>query len=305
MILGILSILGACLCWGFIFVIPQFLPDHSAVSIAMGRFFFFGLSSAAFLIIKKRSLLNKKFFSFWRQASIFSFVATIVQYVGLVLCLRYANPSITALIYGLAPITISLGGTWKKQGFSLKKFFLPGILTFFGLILINLDAFQLTSSSPLEYVFGLFCGFVGLSSWTWYAVANSEFMEKNQGISSLDWVTMFGTATFCVVSTILLCCLPFSPSNSLQFLSFEFVIGCAILGIVSTYVAFLFWNHGTKKLPIHLVGQLAVFEMLFALLFIFLIEKRFPLISETGGILSILAAVLIVLNREKQILQQQ
>ena len=305
MILGILSILGACLCWGFIFVIPQFLSDYSAIAIAVGRFFFFGLASLVFLVIKKRSLLDKKFFPFWRQASILSFVATIVQYVGLVLCLRYANPSIAALIYGLAPITISLSGTWKKQGFNLKQFFLPGLLTFFGLILINLDAFQLTNSSPPEYLFGLFCGFLGLSSWTWYAVANSEFMEKNRGISPLDWVTMFGTTTFCIVSGIILCYLPFSPPKSLQQLGPEFMIGCAILGIVSTYAAFLFWNEGTKRLPIHLVGQIAVFEMLFALLFIFLIEKRLPLTSETGGILFILAAVLIVLNREKRMLQQQ
>ena len=303
MIFGILFILSACFCWGLIFVVPQFLSAYSAIEIALGRFFFFGVLSWIVLATKKRHLLQRSYWLFWRKAILLGFFATLVPYMGLVLCLRYANPPVTALIYGLAPITISFCGNWKANSARLQPFYLPGLLTLSGLVLTNLDAFYFIHGSSAYYFLGLLCAIGGLAAWTWYAVDNAAFMKKHPEISSLDWVTLIGSSTFLIVFTIVLCLLPFSENPVFRSLESSFLLGSGILGVISTYAAFLFWNHGTRRLPIHLVGQLAVFEMLFGLLFIFFTEKRLPHVFELGGILFILSAVLIVLRREQRMLK--
>jgi drug/metabolite transporter (DMT)-like permease len=114
---------------------------------------------------------------------------------------------------------------------------------------------------------------------------------------------MTGTATFFLVLLLGAILLPFSetPSKYFSFTSeiWPFYIGSSILGIICTWLPFLLWNNGCKKIPISLSGQLMVFEILFALCLIYLIEHKLPTLSEIIGIIFMFSGVLLSLKNMK------
>src|ERR1700733_3435751 len=115
MLIGVLYVIGACLCWGLVFVVPLFLQGFSSIEIALGRFFFFGLFSFLFLLLKKKHLIQRVYAEAWAKAFLYGFISTLVCYICLVFCMRYANAAVAALIYAMSPITITLFGNYRKQ----------------------------------------------------------------------------------------------------------------------------------------------------------------------------------------------
>ncbi len=304
MLTGIVSILAATLCWGFVFVIPIFLVGFDPIEVTLGRFFFFGLISLIILLLKKRRLFHHSYSKHWVKAFWFGLMSTLVCYSGMVFCMRYASPAITALIYGISPITIALFGNWQKKEYRYRDFLFPGILTIFGISLTNLKAFEISTVSLFIYSLGFLCGLLGLSAWTWYAVRNVKFQAENPHLSTLDWVVMLGAATFslCVIIAVIIALL--SPDLS-KYASISpelktFLVGSLILGSVSSWLAFFLWNKGTLYVPISLAGQLTIFETIFGLLFIFLAETRLPSLFEFIGIIALLAGVLTAFKTLKK-----
>ena len=296
MSLAILSVLLACLCWGLVFIFPIFMHGFNPVEIALGRFFFYGLISLFWLLFNKRHLLSRSYLKAWKMAVWLGGISTIVGYSGMVFGLHYANPAVTALIYAMSPMTIALLGNYRKKEFAFSLFVIPSIFMILGIVLSNLPAFHYSGESLGWYVFGLICAVLGLAAWTWYAVANSHFLSQQSKITVNDWSLMMGSATFILVLGIGSCFALFMPDVS-KFFVFDsamqtFLIASIVMGIVSTWLAFFFWNFGSRKLSIALAGQLMIFEVMFGLILIYFIEHRFPSFVEILGITCMLAGVL-------------
>lgn len=296
---GIISILVATLCWGFIFVIPMFMEGFDPIEVTLGRFFSFGLISLIVLILNKRYLLQRAYAKHWIKAFWYGFISSLVCYSGMVFCMRYTSPSISALIYGISPIIIALLGNWQKREYRYRDFFFPAMLTVIGITLTNLKAFETSTVSLPLYAFGFVCGFIGLFSWTWYAVRNAKYQEENPGLPVLDWIVMLGVAILCLVISIAVPMAVFKPDLS-HFICKEFLIGSFILGSVCSWLPFFLWNKGTLLVPISLAGQLTIFETIFGLLFIYMIESRLPSLFEFIGIVALFAGVLTAFKTLKK-----
>ncbi|WP_155615962.1 DMT family transporter, partial [Xanthomonas translucens] len=65
-----------------------------------------------------------------------------------------------------------------------------------------------------------------------------------------------------------------------------------VLGVFASVIGNACWNHASRLLPLTLVGQTIVFETVFALLYGFLWEARWPTLLETLAIACLLAGVL-------------
>ncbi|MCX6990539.1 MAG: DMT family transporter [Chlamydiae bacterium] len=292
-----ISIFLSCLCWAFVFVIPSWIVGYSPIEISLGRFFIYGLVCFIWLLLKKRHLVKQYSFADWRKAATYGFASTLLCYTGMVCGMRYASPAISTLIYAMSPITIALFGNFKNRTFSYKKFIIPSLLMLIGIVVSNITAFQERGDNLLLYILGLIGAFVGLGSWTWYAVDNAAFLNKRPDIKVNDWSTMMGSSTFILV--LFLSILGFL--GSFEFSHFfdvahggdKFIIGSLVLGIVSTGLAFYFWNQGTKKLPISLIGMLMMLEVVLGLVLIYLFEKRLPSFLEGLGITCMLSGVLV------------
>jgi drug/metabolite transporter (DMT)-like permease len=71
----------------------------------------------------------------------------------------------------------------------------------------------------------------------------------------------------------------------------SFLIGSLLLGVVVSWGSTLFWNRASTLLPVALTGQLIVFETIFGLLYVFIVEQRWPTGYELLGGLLLLSGV--------------
>jgi drug/metabolite transporter (DMT)-like permease len=304
MLKGILLVFSACFVWGLIFVIPGMMIGFSSLEIALGRYFFLGITSCIFLLIKGFQTWQKFSWSIWRQAIFYALLVNILYYFSLVTGLLYSSASVIALLLGISPITITFYGNWRQKECSYRQLILPCVLIGCGLICVNWSAFtSLPAEASWRYGFGLLCGFFSLIIWNWYVIANTDFLKKNRTVSSSDWSTLIGVATFLWVVIICLILFFLAPADYLgkyfvlNSALISFLFGGLVLGLICSWLGSYFWNVGSQALPMSLAGQLTIFETIFGLIFVYLLEQRLPTMMESIGILTILGGVSLSMMR--------
>jgi len=295
MIQGIAFALSACLFWGLIFIVPQFLENFSSVEVALGRYFFYAIISITIFARARLKGLCQYGRPIWFKALYFSLASTMVYYTALVLALRCCAPAICALVLGTSPIAIAFYGNWKNKECSNRSLILPSVLILLGLVIINVPHIEATDSIS-DYMLGLFCCLISLAAWSWYVVANSKFFQDNPHVSSNDWATLMGVST---LFWVVLCGSAFSLTGVVQVEKFltlspeltSYLIGCGILGLFCSWIGGFLWNKASHYLPVTLAGQMTIFETIFGLLFVYLIAQEVPPFMECVGILVLLGAV--------------
>lgn len=307
MLNGTLLVLSACFIWGLIFVIPGMMGGFSSLEIALCRYFFLGVVSSIFLLSKGLRNWQKIPWPIWRRALLYSLLVNIIYYFSLVTGILYSGASIIVLIAGISPITLTFYGNWSEKQCSFKQLLFPCFLICCGLLCVNSHAFSsLHAETSLKYGFGLLCGIISLVIWNWYVIANADFLKKNPVVTSSDWATLIGVGTFAWVILIGTGFLFFVSSDELIKYStlnstlLSFLFGGLVLGLVCSWLGSYLWNQGSQALPISLAGQLTIFETIFGLLFVYLIEQRLPSFIEFVGILIILGAVKLSMTRFNQ-----
>jgi len=295
---GIVYALAACFIWGLIFIVPQFMTGFSSIEVALGRYLFYGVVSL--LIFAQAQWRMRKRYSgaVWLKAFYFSLISTIGYYTFVVLSLRFSTPSVCALILGISPITIAFYGNWMQRETTFKSLIFPSLLILLGLIAINIPHFQAAGKLFYSHGAGLACGFVALLAWSWYVVANARFLKEHQQVRSSDWCTLIGVATFFWVLLFALVIAAFFQEElhlkkyiTLSIDLTRFLIGSAILGVLCSWVGAWAWNRASLRLPVSLAGQLTIFETLFGVLFIFILQQQMPPAIEAVGIGVMLLAI--------------
>lgn len=289
---GILCALGACFFWGLVYVIPGFIKGFSSVEIVLARYFFYGAVSCLVIFRKKFHFP----LSIWREALKFSLISSIFYYTGIVFCLKYASPSICALILGLSPILVAFLGNAREKLFSFKMLFLPSLLILLGLLLINVPHIMKAESLPL-FTLGVGAGLFALASWTWYIYSNARFLQRHPSLDPADWSTLMGIAGLVWVFLIF----PFVGIDFRHYGVFDysfatFLVGSLTLGLFSSWVARLLWNKASSALPVSITGQLTIFETVFGLILVYITSKTFPPFLEVVGICCLLGSLFYVLH---------
>jgi drug/metabolite transporter (DMT)-like permease len=238
---GVFYILGACLCWSGVFVIPKFITGFTALEISLGRFFCFGMISTIGLLVKKRKLLTKTWGSIWKKALWLGFISTIGCYTATVLCIQYASPKVANLLFGLVPILVAIFGNHRKKEYSFRVIALPCAFIGIGIVLCNIEAFSLEGESLSSYIFGFFMGLLSLFCWVWYVLACFDFMKKNSHVTSSDWVLMTGGTVFCLATAIGGTVVGIEGLERYLALDLvSWIIGSLVLGGISSWLATYF-----------------------------------------------------------------
>jgi drug/metabolite transporter (DMT)-like permease len=305
MLKGIILSLCACLIWGPTFVIPAFLSSFSSLEITLGQYFFYGVISLLFFGGVCYHKLIQYPLKIWMKALWFALISNIVYYTSIILAVQYSSASVTALIVGIAPISISFYGNLRQNECDFSKLLFPALLIATGLCIVNVEAIfnsKITTVSH-EYLVGLVCAFVALISWTWYVVMNTQFLKTSPTMTNFEWSTMLGVATFIWVILIALLLGVFvMESADVQkyfVLTNEwqlFLLVTATLGCLCSWLGTYLWNSGSTRLPVSLGGQMTIFETVFGLMFVYLIEKRLPSPFECLGIGCMFVAIAYSMN---------
>ncbi len=226
-----------------------------------------------------------------------------------VFCMRCADSAIAALILGMSPVTIAFYGNWKENECSFSSLIWPSLAMTAGLVVVNIPPMQ---ESFLEGSLGIHClgllsGFGALASWSLYAVLNGHLLRHDRAIHAGDWCCVLGIATLAWVlltAVVLIVCVPGHHIQKYVVYTPElqaYLIGSLILGLMCSWLGFFLWNKGSSLLPVSLAGQLTIFETLFGLLYIFIVDRRLPSIIECCGITLMLGGIFAGVRNFKEL----
>ena len=178
----------------------------------------------------------------------------------------------------------------------LRKLTFSLLLCASGTICIGWQAVALpvpgSPGSVSAQVAGLLCAIGALISWTSYAVGNSRRLSRLDKVSVHDWNLLTGIVTGAQALVLIPIALLLNTThhNGLAWAQFAGVsIGMAVLASI---VGNTLWNRMSRLLPLTLVGQMILFETLFALMYGFLWEQRLPTLLETTAFLLVALSVI-------------
>lgn len=297
--------------WGLAFFVPYYLDKVDPILLVLSRYFFYGLISLILLVVTQahwRSLTRLD----WQKAMVFSFAGAIGYYMTLVLAIHYAGIVLPTLIVGALPVTMMVYGNIKNKEFPFRQLILPSLLMATGIL--GLKWFQhadvTTQKDLLSVMIGSFWALVALIIWTWYGVANANYLKQNFTISGYTWSLASGLC--CLVQVILLFPLyalfnrePFLVSFGNNHSLYQVIVGGIILGVVVSWLTTVLWNKISRQLPTAFIGQLLVFETISSLLYGYAYDGVFPelsiLICISIVLLGILMGIHVTLKRKDYI----
>ena len=280
--------LAACALWGAIFLVPAMLPEFSPLQITFGRFVLYGVVALCIFLPQAAQLLPKLqkadvwhliWLALTGNVVYFALVATAVQWIGM---------AVTSLIVGLVPVTVPLLGRNSAGSIPLRRMLAPMALILAGIVLINAHALTTApEGSQSRYLLGVLLAVAAVICWSRYALDNTRYLAQSQ-FNGTQWSTLWGLVVG-LISALLWALLwllsPESnapanvPTISPQRWQMFWLLNLAV-AIFSSWLGNWMWNAASERLPITFVGQLLVFETLFALAYHYLYEQRLPQLLE-------------------------
>jgi drug/metabolite transporter (DMT)-like permease len=290
--LGIGSGLLAGALWGLVFIAPGLTTDFTATQIAAARYLAYGIIAVPLLAPGWRPLSRKLTRADWLALSWLGLTGNIAYYIFLATAVHLAGPAPTALIIGLLPVVITLIGAREKGAIPLRELAPSLTLAVAGVALISFTSLAKGPHGSWQgQALGLLCAGGSLACWAAYAVGNARAMTRVPDISSQDWSLLLGVATAaqCVVLAVPAFALWPVPQGHEAWLRFSAVSITVAIG--ASVIGNALWNSASRRLPLTMTAQLVVFETLFALLYSFGWERRWPTLLEVAAITALLAGV--------------
>ena len=304
--LGVLCGLLAGAMWGMVFIVPKLLPAFSPWEMALGRYLAYGAIALAVMLPRLRGILGKlgraDYMALARQA----LAGNLVYYVLLAFAVKLAGVGPTSLIIGVLPISVTLLGRQAHDTVPFRKLLLPLLLVAAGIACINIDLFSDTSptahANAGDKALGVLFAVGALACWTWYAIDNARYLKKNPNFSSNEWSALYGISSGLMSAAIALAVYgafgdriayaagaAAAGGPARDWLYFWMVSSLLALG--ASMIGNNLWNMASRLVPITLSGQLIVFETLFALLYGFIYDHRWPRTLEICAIALLISGV--------------
>ena len=274
---GILAGLAAGALWGLVFVAPRMTLGFAGIDLTAGRFLVYGIVSVVVLALSWRRARRPTWAQAW-GALWLSILGFTGYYWVLVLAIRDAGTEMPALIVGLIPLWVMLLG---KPGHLRWRTRAPGLLlTAAGLFLMSRAVHAgagADAASPLpHYARGLALSVLAMACWTAFSLLNAAWLRRHPDVSATDWANWLGVATG--LGGLVLALGLGTPLPQLMAQPGWPLFALVVLGIGfgSSWLATILWNLASQRLAASLCGQLIVSETLFALLYSFAWDGRWP-----------------------------
>ncbi|MBI1758114.1 MAG: DMT family transporter [Actinobacteria bacterium] len=302
---GLLAAVGAGLLWGLAFVIPEQLNTVSAAELTAGRYLSYGLLSLALVLLMgadQRATLDR---SAWTVALGFAGTGNIGYYLLLVVAVRHAGAPLAALIIGTLPLTVAVVGGLRDQRLRLRRLAVPLTFTAVGLLLVNAAAFTHRGAPGTgvpgaggtgQFAIGVLAAVGGLACWTWYAVANADFLARRPEVAATTWASAVGVGTLllAVLTTPLVLA---GGRSTIRAHLLAFVAASLVLGLVVSWLATVLWNRATARLPTVLAGQLIVVETISGSTYSFVARSALPDPLTLAGFVLVVLGVIGAMRR--------
>ncbi|GAB7523837.1 DMT family transporter [Paraburkholderia sp. 2C] len=306
---GVMYGMMAGALWGTVFLVPRLLADFSPLLLSSGRYMMYGAVSIVAALPSARSLLSRVTAADIAALVKLALAGNLLYYLLLTGAVHRVGMAPSSLIVGVLPVTVTLLGRRDRGAVPLARLVWPLAMVLAGIACINIDVFSSAAGSAagadavagspiLTKLTGLACAVGALVSWTWFAVENARYLQRNDHFSGSEWSVLWGIVTGLLGAALWIAVAalpsgfataPHGPlADSRWHLFWMLNLG---LAIAASWLGNGLWNAAAKRLPLTLSGQLIVFETLFALLYAFIYDHRLPRLLEAAAIALLLAGV--------------
>lgn len=280
--------------WGVVFLAPELVRDFSPLQLSAARYLAYGLVALALIAPRWRALAPQLGRAEWLALLRLSLLGNIVYYVLLATAVQMGGVATTSLVIGFLPVAVTLIGSRGHGAVPLRRLALTLMLGVAGIICVAWQALGVPSGEPTSNrLIGFLCAIGALASWTTYAVSNSRWLTRLHHVSSYEWNLLTGLVTG---GLALLLAIPAFMGSTTTGHSpaqwWRFVGVAAGMAVVASVVGNAFWNKASRLLPLTMIGQMILFETLFALLYGFLWEARWPTALEALAMVLVGTSVL-------------
>ena len=290
---GVAFGVGAGAAWGLVFLAPELASDFSPMQLSAGRYLAYGLFAIALIAPRWRTLAPRVGRVEWGALLRLSLLGNIAYYVLLASAVQLGGVAITALVIGFLPVAVTLIGSRGHGAVPLRRLGPTLALGTAGIVCVGWQALGAPSSLPVSTrLAGLLCALGALASWTTYAVGNSQWLARLHHVSAHEWSLLTGLVTGALA---LLLAVPAFAAGAEGHTGAQWLRFAAVAAGVAALASILgnaFWNRASRLLPLTMIGQMILFETLFALLYGFLWEARWPTALEALAMVLVAASVL-------------
>ena len=155
----------------------------------------------------------------------------------------------------------------------------PGLaLTLAGLMLMAAAILVANTEGGLYFWRGIGFALLALMSWIAFAFAivNSAWLKRHPEVSATDWANWLGVATGLGALVMWWAAVSATQVLAMRHDSMRFALLSLLASFGSTWLKTILWNMASQRLSVSLCGQLVVIETLFALLYSFVWDGRWP-----------------------------
>ncbi|QHE83831.1 DMT family transporter [Hydrogenophaga sp. BPS33] len=280
--------------WGFVFLAPELARHFSPLQLSAGRYLSYGLVALILIAPRWRAVAPRLGRAEWWALLRLSLLGNIFYYVLLASAVQLGGMAMTSLVIGFLPVAVTLIGSRGHGAVPLRQLALTLGLGVGGIVCVAWQALGMPSeASVADRLTGFLCALGALIAWTAYAVSNSRWLARLDHVSSHDWSLLTGLVTGGLA--LLLAIPAFSGSSTSDHTTAQwgaFIGVVAGMAVVASVLGNAFWNHASRLLPMTMIGQMILFETLFALLYGFLWEARWPTALEALAMVLVSASVL-------------
>jgi len=278
--------------WGLVFLAPALLHGFTPLELTTGRYTAYGALALVLLAPRWRAATAALGRREWLGLAGLGLVGNVVYFVLLSNAVQLGGIAITSLVVGFLPVTVTVIGSRDHGAVPLRRLLPSIVLCIAGAVCIGWQALLPSGyATGTRALLGLLCATGALAAWTWYAVSNSRWLAHLHDVSAHDWSLLTGVVT----GALALALVPFALLGdtahhaSADWLRFGGV--SAALALLASITGNALWNRMSRLLPLTLVGQMILFETLFALIYGFVWEQRLPTTLEALAFVLLVAGV--------------
>ena len=281
--------MGAVALWGLVFLAPELVRDFTPLQLAIGRYVAYGLIALGLIAPRWRSLASRITSHEWRSLVWLALLGNTLYYILLSSAVQTGGIAMTSLVIGFLPVAVTIIGSRDHGAVPLRMLSTSLLLCTAGAVCIGWQALGGSGGGSL---IGLLCAIGALASWTTFAVGNARALARLDHVSAHDWNLLLGVATgaqavLLIPVTLLIERTTYAPEQWLRFGMVSIAVA-----IFASIVGNALWNRMSRLLPLTMVGQMILFETLFALIYGFIWEARLPHLLECAAFALVVASVL-------------
>lgn len=299
--LGIACGAGAGALWGLVFLAPALVGDFSPLQLTVARYLAYGLIAACLLAPRWDRIRQHIGRSEWLALGQLGLIGNIAYYLLLSMAVQMGGVAMPSLVIGFLPVLVTIIGSRDSGAVPLRKLTLSLLLCIGGALAIGWQAFQVPASGSLgRQLASLACAVGALVAWTSFAVTNSRWLVRLERVSVQDWNLLTGVVTG-ALSVLFIPPMIFTGVGDHTGADWARFAGVGIgLAVMASIIGNGLWNQMSRLLPLTIVGQMILFETLFALLYGFAWERRLPTTLEVVALALVIGSVVTCLHAHRR-----